>query len=198
MPEDQPDLTPFAVGCPFSRFTWVPFNPQSPAQIIDRVHKIGWSPFEMSNGHQQLKREVYQNQRRYRRGPTADQRKKLKRYEKYGWKVNEDNLSTVHSSAPEEVSLLVRRLLLGNRTSVLNSWFEAYNPKTGKIHGNFLVPGCWTHRMSHRNPNMGNIPRSDAEFGADRRRLWTAGPSDTLVGCDASGIQLRILAHYLS
>jgi DNA polymerase-1 len=200
MREDQPDLTPFAAGCPFSRFTWVPFNPQSPAQIIDRVHKIGWEPFDMSQGHQNLKRLILENQRKYRRGPTPEQQKKLKRYEKYGWKVNVENFSTINPYGPKETSLLIRRLLIGNRLSVLNSWFEAYNTfNTGKIHGVFLVPGCWTHRMAHRNPNMGNIPNAEAEFGAEMRSLWNSGPdpSQSLVGCDASSIQLRILAHYL-
>ena len=197
MSEDQPDLSGFTSGASFSRFRWVPFNPQSPSQIIDRVSSFGWAPFERSDGHSKLIREIYQQGKRYRRGPTADQTMKLKRYEKYGWKVNKENFSTISSSAPEETKLLIRRLLLGSRCSVLNTWFEAYNTQTGKIHGNFLSLGCWTHRMAHRNPNMGNIPRSDAEFGAAMRRLWTAGPSDTLVGCDASGIQLRILAHYL-
>ncbi len=196
--QDYPDLTPYRAGGTFSRFSWVPFNPQSPRQIIDRVHKIGWSPVEKTKGHQQLMRKVRERRLRRHLAPTSEQLTKMAHYQKYGWKMNDINLSTINADAPEEAQLLVRRLLLGNRTSVIQSWFDAFNAQTGKIHGSFYPLGCWTHRMAHRNPNMGNIPRSDTEFGADMRKLWTSGPSDILVGCDASGIQLRILAHYIN
>ncbi len=196
MSEDIPDLTPFTVGCAFSRFRWVPFNPQSPKQIVERVRKWGWKPFDPTITHSQNTRKINDCHRNKRRVPQK-LLDKAEYFKTWGWKVNKENLLTLSPAAPPECKYLVRRLLLGNRASTLESWMTAYAPTDGKIHGQFLGLGCWTHRMAHRAPNMGNIPRTDAEFGHEMRSLWLADSVGVLVGCDASGIQLRILAHYL-
>ena len=49
-----------------------------------------------------------------------------------------------------------------------------------------------TFRCAHRKPNLGQVP-ADKEF----RELFTASPGMTMVGADLSGIELRMLAHYL-
>ena len=50
-----------------------------------------------------------------------------------------------------------------------------------------------THfRCAHRKPNLAQVP-ADKEF----RELFTASPGMTMVGADLSGIELRMLAHYL-
>jgi len=49
-----------------------------------------------------------------------------------------------------------------------------------------------TFRCAHRKPNLGQVP-ADIEF----RELFTASPGMTMVGADLSGIELRMLAHYL-
>ena len=198
MSEDQPDLTGYTAGHTFSRFSWVPFNPQSPKQIIDRIRKYGWNPTEKTKGHTTLLREIRDRRIKTHQLPTFEQQERIKMYSVYGWRINEVNLSTISPDAPPEAHELIRRLLLGNRTSVIESWLEAYNPSSGKIHGDFIGIGAWTQRMAHRNPNMANIPRPDTEFGEEMRKLWTSGPSLWLVGCDASGIQLRVLAHYIN
>jgi DNA polymerase-1 len=57
--------------------------------------------------------------------------------------------------------------------------------------------------MAHQNPNTANIPREFYEDGAvkllgkEMRELWIAPKKRLLVGVDAEGIQLRILAHYI-
>ena len=50
-----------------------------------------------------------------------------------------------------------------------------------------------THRCAHRKPNLGQVP-SDADF----RKLFCASPGLCMVGADLSGIELRMLAHYLA
>ncbi len=50
-----------------------------------------------------------------------------------------------------------------------------------------------THRCAHRRPNLAQTP-SDLEF----RKLFTASPGMVMVGADLSGIELRMLAHYLA
>ncbi len=49
-----------------------------------------------------------------------------------------------------------------------------------------------TFRCAHRKPNLGQVP-ADKNF----RELFTASPKMVMVGADLSGIELRMLAHYL-
>ena len=49
-----------------------------------------------------------------------------------------------------------------------------------------------THRASHRHPNLSQVP-SDERF----RKLFTASPDKVMVGADLSGIELRLLGHYI-
>lgn len=178
------DLTPYAPGHAFSRFEWEPFNPGSPKQIVERLNEAGWRPFEKTKGHIQAERER--------------DKEKLERYRVYGWSVSENNLTTLPDTAPEAAKKLVQRLLLDSRRSTLEEWFNAYSPSTGRIHGRFRHIGAWTHRMSHVGPNMANIPAGDSPYATEMRSLWTVEKDNWLVGVDADGIQLRILAHYMN
>jgi DNA polymerase I len=127
------------------------------------------------------------------------------------WKVSETNLSTLPDSAPQAARRLVERILLRTRVSTLESWLSAYRDITGRVHGTFRPIGTWTHRMGHRNPNLGNISAEKSikykgeylkglatEYGGLMRSLWGRCDDSTwLVGCDADSIQLRIFAHYI-
>ncbi len=127
------------------------------------------------------------------------------------FKVNERNLATLPDSAPAASRKLVERLLLIARLRTLEQWFSAYNSNTGCIHGTFKGIGTWTHRMSHTDPNMGNISAEKSikykteelaaqaiRYGREFRSLWKAPEDAYLVGTDAVGIQLRIFAHYIN
>lgn len=178
------DLTPYTVGHPFSLIEWVPFNPGSPKQVVERLNEAGWKPYEKTKGHIQAEREM--------------DHEKLAYYEIYGWKVSEDNLATLPKDAPEAARKLVEWLTLNNRRVVLETWFKAYNEVSQRIHGTFNGIGAWTHRMSHSNPNMANIPAGDNLYAHEMRALWGVPKGKLLVGVDADGIQLRILAHYMN
>ena len=52
-------------------------------------------------------------------------------------------------------------------------------------------------RASHSNPNLGNVP-SRSDLGHQCRGLFGGGPDRVNVGADASGLQLRLLGHYLA
>lgn len=127
------------------------------------------------------------------------------------FKLNEENLATLPDTAPKGAKLLVERMLIASRVRTLTEWEEAYNKDDGRIHGKFNSIGTWTGRMSHRNPNMGNIAahktikyRGDhlkqlaTDLGAVMRSLWLSSDDAWLVGTDAEGIQLRIFAHYIN
>lgn len=178
------DLTPYQAGCPFSLIEWVPFNPGSPKQVVERLNEAGWSPYEKTKGHIQAEREC--------------NHEKLAHYAVYGWKVSEENLKTLPKDAPEAARKLVEWLTLNNRRVVLETWFKAYDEASQRIHGTFTPIGAWTHRMSHSNPNMANIPAGDNLYAHEMRALWGVPKGKLLVGVDADGIQLRVLAHYMN
>lgn len=56
-----------------------------------------------------------------------------------------------------------------------------------------------TGRMAHNSPNMAQVPASYSPYGKEFRSLWTISDPDNynLVGTDASGLELRCLAHYM-
>lgn len=108
-------------------------------------------------------------------------------------------------------ALLLKRLVIETRIRKLTEWLDLYNPTTGCVHGRFNHIGAWTHRMSHSNPNMANISakksikynskelnKTATFLGGVFRSLWRAPKGKVLIGVDAAGIQLRILAHYMN
>ena len=201
------DLSVFNGG-PFSRFTYVDFNPNSHKQIISVLNEAGWSPVDKTTTHVQVERELNKLKHNKYRNEALDLRKKelsiqLDDLRKTGWKVNENNLETLPSTAPKAAKLLAKRILLESRRRTLTEWLDLVTPE-GRIHGNFYGIGAWTHRMSHQNPNTANIPNEyDTAgkiklLGKELRALWCAPRKRLLVGVDAEGIQLRIFAHYIN
>lgn len=190
------DLSYFNGG-PFSLIEFEEFNPGSPSQIVERLNEAGWKPVEKTKGHLQAVREKNEE--------------KLARYAKTGWMVSETNLATLPDTAPPAARLLALRIMLASRARTLTEWVENYNPLTGRVHGTVNGIGAWTHRCSHVRPNTGNIPvpqpindqssemrRRANEIDKKLRTYWRAAPDCHLVGVDAEGIQLRVLAHYIN
>ena len=174
-------------GGPFSLLERVPFNPSSHKQIIDILTESGWKPTDKTKTHVIATRE----------GRVDDQLRK------YGWKVNEHNISSLPKTAPEPARALARRILYESRRRTLTEWLSLIQDDD-RIHGHFHGIGAWTHRMSHQHPNTANIPNEyDTAgniklLGGDMRGLWRAPKGRLLVGVDAESIQLRIFAHYIN
>lgn len=185
-------------GGPFCRCSLQPFNPSSHKQIIDILYRAGWKPTERTKTHIELGRESTRRDR----NPNVDYDEKLRHLAKYGWKVNETNLSTLPDRAPKPARTIARRILLEARRRTLTEW-GALARENGRIHGDYYGIGAWTQRMAHQNPNTANIPNdTDTQgkvklLGAEMRSLWIAPKGKLLVGVDAESIQLRIFAHYI-
>ena len=79
---------------------------------------------------------------------------------------------------------------LGMISEGVNAWQKLCTKS--RIHHHCSV-ATQTFRCAHRSPNLGQVP-SDERF----RRLFTASPGLRMVGADLSGIELRMLAHYLA
>lgn len=187
-----PDLTPYHAGSPFSYIESVPFNPASPKQIVSRLHDAGWHPTEKTKGHIEALK-------------SKDQAK-IDHFKVFGWRISDENLSTLPDTAPKGARDLAERLLIASRISDLDEWIALARPSLGewRIHGHYNGIGAWTQRMSHARPNTANIPTRKpqdpprvAALNDEMRTLWTAGPGCLLVGVDADQIQLRVLAHYM-
>ena len=67
----------------------------------------------------------------------------------------------------------------------------------GRVHGKVITNGAVTGRMTHSKPNMAQIPNAGSLYGPECRQCWTVEDGNVLVGCDASGLELRMLAHYM-
>jgi len=91
--------------------------------------------------------------------------------------------------------LLVQKRL-GQLAEGQQAWLKLQ--KNGVVHGSVNTNGAVTGRCTHSTPNVAQVPSVRAEFGSECRELFKARHGYDLVGCDASGLELRMLAHYMA
>lgn len=165
-------------------YGYIAFNIGSPNERIQKLLELGWQPQEFT--------------------PTGNPKPTDK------GKLTPSLVAFVESSGQEEPRLIAKWIDVNSRGNTINTWIEAYNERTGRIHGSLWLAN--TLRYKHSAPNTANIPavRVDKEGHAlkgdagvytyEARDLWvTCDPRNRrLVGVDAKGIQLRVLAHYLN
>lgn len=132
------------------------------------------------------------------------------RLQKLGWKPTEftkTGIPTINDEILEALDLpeasgiqeyLANEKLLGMLSQGQKAWLRMYNPATGRIHGSVDSTGTSTFRMTHNNPNIAQVPNCDAPHGSDCRALFEARPGYRMVGCDAAGLEARILGHFLA
>lgn len=147
-----------------------PFNPSSRQQIGDVLLQWGWKPKKFSPTGK----------------PVIDE-------------------STLASGLEElidehpEIALLDEYLMLSKRIGQIstgsNAWLKL--EQGGVIHGAMNHMGAVTSRCAHMSPNMGQVPASHSPYGKECRELFYAPKGYKMVGSDLSGLELRMLAHYL-
>ena len=86
---------------------------------------------------------------------------------------------------------------LGQLAEGRQAWLSAVGDD-GRIHGRVNTNGAVTGRCTHSSPNVAQVPAVRAAFGKDCRSLFTVPEGYKLVGADASGLELRCLAHYMA
>ena len=121
-------------------------------------------------------------------------------------KINEEVLERVAEQRPE-AAVIFEYLVLTMRATMVKSWLA--HCKKGRVHGKVTTNGAITGRMSHSSPNMGAIPSVAYNkegvllkglaggYGFESRSCWVVKEGHKLVGMDASGLELRMLAHYM-
>ena len=98
----------------------------------------------------------------------------------------------------KEAKMFSRYFLLQKRTGLLKAWIQACE-EDERVRGKVLTLRTVTGRMAHHSPNMAQVPAIYSPYGKECRDLWTIDNPDThvLLGTDASGLELRCLAHYM-
>lgn len=135
-------------------------------------------------------------------------RQQIGRYlQHYGWKpckftdtgqamVDEKVLEGIKDIP--QATLISEYLMVQKRIAQVQSWLDAVDDDTGRVHGKVNTNGAVTGRMTHAKPNLAQVPASRAPYGEDCRSCWTVPDGYKLVGFDASGLELRMLAHYMN
>ena len=147
----------------------VVFNPGSRDHIANRLKVLyNWEPKVFTDGGK----------------PKVDETILMSLYEDEGWDVCKD---------------LADNFMIEKRLGQLSDGSQAWLKKQqgGKIHGRVITNGAVSGRATHSHPNVAQVPGNRAPFGERCRSLFVAPVGRVLVGSDASGLELRCLAHYL-
>jgi DNA polymerase I-like protein with 3'-5' exonuclease and polymerase domains len=120
--------------------------------------------------------------------------KPKKRTEKGSVIVDEEVLASLDYP---EAKTLAEYMMLQKRIAQVDSWIKAVGADS-RVHGRVITNGAVTGRMTHMSPNMAQVPNSGSPYGHECRDLWTVEKGYKLVGIDASGLELRMLAHYMN
>ncbi len=166
-------------GASFTRIKWKDFSITSPMEKLLRLDKW-WKPTVRTKSGK-------------------------------SWQLCEENLKTLPDDAPVALRKLARWAILTSRYKTIQTegseagWLANIGP-TGRVHGYVDGLGASTGRCGHQKPNTANVPGiydrqgNVALYGREMRECWTVEDTDNycIVGTDASGIQLRVLAHYIN
>ena len=130
--------------------------------------------------------------------------------EDYGWqpsaftatglpKVDGDTLASLpYEPCPLLCEYLELSKIMGMLADGKNGWLKLC--KHGRLHGHVITCGAVTGRCTHNSPNLAQIPAHGTYGHACRSLFWVdpARPGWVQVGADASGLELRMLGHYMA
>ena len=108
--------------------------------------------------------------------------------------VDEKTLAPLAARFPQAKTLLEYVKIakrLGQLSDGKTGWLKLVKP-SGRVHGRVNPNGAVTGRMAHSGPNLANVDKDP-----DMRACWIPAPGLDMVGCDAEGLEARMLAHYL-
>ena len=112
-------------------------------------------------------------------------------------KVDERILSKLpYPEAKLMAEAFVVNKLIAQLSEGKHAWL--HHEKNGKIHGSVNTMGSISSRCSHSHPNIGQVPSVKTPYGAECRKLFYAPQGFSLLGCDISSLEIRIVSHYLA
>jgi DNA polymerase-1 len=162
---------------------------------------------DSSKSPARLRRKTLQKEGHVVFNPGSRQQIAARLSKDYGWepveftpsglpKVDESCLSDLpYDCIPALLEYLMVSKKLGQVATGDNSWINSIQ-KDGKIYGYVNHQGTVTSRCAHSHPNLGQVPRVGKPFGAECRAVFIPKPGWVLTGCDAAGLELRMLGHF--
>ena len=128
--------------------------------------------------------------------------------EKYNWKPKDftpDGKPKVDDTVLNnleypEAKLLAKYFLLEKRIGMLAEGNQAYLKleRQGRLHGTVNTNNAVTGRATAMNPNLQQVPSVSVPYGKEFRQLFTVPEGKVLIGIDVSGLELRLLGHYIA
>jgi len=155
-----------------------------------------------------IKGKVFYKEKTIVFNPSSRQHIASRLINKYNWKPSiytDDGTpkldETILESLPyPEAEILCEHFLLDKRIGQLATGAQAWlkHEKNNKIHGTCNTNSTVTARATHSYPNMAQIPSVSVPYGKECRALFTVPTGKKLVGIDVSGLEVRMLAHYMA
>lgn len=153
----------------FSLITWEEFSLGSRPQIAKRLQRAGY--------------------------------KLTKQTEKGNFIIDDVVLQEAADAGIQEAKPLAEYFMVQKVEAMVKNWISSavWHADQGvwRIHGYVNSMGANTNRMTHSNPNVAQVPSAGTTYGKECRSLFGVRKGYKLVGCDASGLELRTLAHYM-
>ena len=155
-----------------------------------------------------VKGEIFYKEKTITFNPSSRHHIAARLIERHKWKPQEYTNDgkpkldeTVLASLPyPEAKVLCEHFLLDKRIGQLATGAQAWlkNEFNGRIHGTCNTNSTVTARASHSHPNLGQVPSVGVPYGKECRSLFTVPERKKLVGIDISGLEVRLLAHFMS
>jgi len=152
------------------------------ADLTEQIHDLAGGPFTIDSP-KQLAEVLFE-----RLGLPAGRKGKT------GYSTDRRVLRDLMDAHPIVPLVLRYRELVKLEGTYLAPLPESVDPSDGRIHTTFNQTVAETGRLSSTNPNLQNIPVR-TEAGREIRDAFVAGDGYTLMSCDYSQVELRILAH---
>lgn len=176
--KEENDVTADVDG-QFTRIEWNPINLNSPVQVNNWLLKNGWQPKEWNYKKDKRGKEI-----------RDAQGNKIKTSPK----LTDESLEDLEELGEAAKLIALRRKYTHKRNQI--EGFLRNCRADGRVPSEVNTIGAATRRMTHKK--IANVPKpNDKAFWPYMRKMFYAGdPEWTVVGCDASQIQIRGLGHY--
>lgn len=183
----EPDL--FNQYTQMERWIEEPANLNSTNQLRDYLLSLGWKPSEDPDrwNYKQYKTPY---------GKMVKVKDDSGNYLRTTPKIpNEDEELDQLASLSPSFKLIADRLKRANKLHTLEGYLKNVR-EDNRI--SMQINSCGTNTMRVTHSVVANVPRITSFYGSELRSLFTIPDNRVLVGADASGLEARIIAHYLN
>lgn len=161
-------------------------------QLLEQVRTVQASIFADAGGVFNIASAQQVGKILFEQLKLSDKPKKTKTGQ---YQTDEETLNALLGKHPIVQHILDFRALQKLKSTYVDALPLLVDPKSGRVHTHFNQAVAATGRLSSQNPNLQNIPIR-TELGREIRKAFVSkGEDTTLLSCDYSQIELRIIAH---